>query len=185
MHSKKGTHRQLLSIEVIVGIIVICTAVYLHFTKFHRKKYPFQGLSNDIIKKLQNQKPLVIRKRGRSTSAKEEKARKILTKIYNKSFPPIRPNFLKNPTTGKNLEIDCYNDELKLGVEFNGIQHSKYTPHFHRNTGEFLYQVAKDDFKANKCKMLNITLIQIPHFVHINDLERYLRIKLQKAGKLM
>ncbi len=32
-----------------------------------------------------------------------------------------------------NLEIDCYSPKLKLGVEYNGAQHYKFIPHFHKN----------------------------------------------------
>jgi len=72
-----------------------------------------------------------------------------------------------------------------LGLEFNGRQHSEYTPKFHKNPNEFMYQVAKDDYKAKKCQLLGITLIQVPHFVSEYDLERYIRLKLRKAGKLL
>jgi len=47
----------------------------------------------------------------------EEKCRNILRKIYGVDFPSARPDFLKNPVSGKNLELDCYNEKLKLALE--------------------------------------------------------------------
>ena len=48
----------------------------------------------------------------------EIECKRVLEKIFNKSFNKTRPSFLNNKITGGNynLEIDCYNDELKLGV---------------------------------------------------------------------
>ena len=36
-----------------------------------------------------------------------------------------RPDWLKNPITNKNLELDRYYPDLKIGFEFNGVQHRK------------------------------------------------------------
>jgi hypothetical protein len=33
----------------------------------------------------------------------------------------VRPDFLKNPATGRNLEIDCFNNQLKIGLEYQGF----------------------------------------------------------------
>lgn len=174
-----------LKIEFIFAVVILGVSIYL-FTKSHRKWYPFQGLDGDTVKLLGNSHAIrVPKKKGRSTSMREEKTRDILEKIYGKKFPPIRPDFLKNPSTGKNLEIDCYNDELRLGIEVDGKQHAEYTPYFHENSGAFRYQVAKDDFKKKKCSIIGITLINIPHFVHTDDIERYLRLKLKKNHKLI
>lgn len=37
----------------------------------------------------------------------------------------FRPDWLKNPATGANLELDRYYPRLLLGFEFNGPQHRK------------------------------------------------------------
>ena len=61
----------------------------------------------------------------------------------------IRPSFLENKAlnNGLNLEIDCYNDELKLGCEYNGRQHYKFTPFFHKNYEAFNNQKYRDYIK--------------------------------------
>ena len=56
-------------------------------------------------------------------SKKQKLCNDILEEYYNKHFFSVRPNWLKNYETGYNLELDCYNDELKVALEYNGEQH--------------------------------------------------------------
>lgn len=180
--------KKYITIELICAIIIFGMVIYFISTR-QKRWYPFQGLSEQAIDYANNRaSPFSYKvqiKPRRSTSKREEMVRDILEKIYGKKFIPIRPDFLKNPATGRNLEIDCYNEEMNLGVEVDGKQHSEYVPHFHENAGAFRYQVAKDDFKKKKCQLVGVTLINIPHFVHTDDIERYLRLKLKIAGKLV
>ena len=43
-------------------------------------------------------------------------------KIYNKKFAKCKPLWLKNQR-GSQLELDGYNDELKIAFEYQGRQH--------------------------------------------------------------
>jgi hypothetical protein len=54
---------------------------------------------------------------GAKESKGEAHARKISKEIFQKPFDKIRPDFLRNNVTGKNLELDLYNEELNLGIE--------------------------------------------------------------------
>jgi hypothetical protein len=113
-------------------------------------------------------------------SAGEEKCRQVLSRIYpHYKFETYRPNFLKNPETGRNLELDLYNDRLKLAVEFNGRQHYQHTPFF-QTKDEFKEQKRRDELKKKLCKKNGITLIFVPYDVNI---ETYLVAKLVKKGK--
>jgi hypothetical protein len=114
----------------------------------------------------------------------ENKCRKILENIYKRPFPTKRPDFLKSPMTKMNLELDCYNEELKLALEYNGPQHYKYIPHFHKNKRAFYAQVHRDDWKRKKCRELGITLIEIPYWVIDVDLRDYIIKELRKKGVL-
>jgi hypothetical protein len=66
--------------------------------------------------------------------------------IYN-----YRPIWLRNPKTGKNLELDIYYPKLNIAVEFNGQQH------------KFLLQREKDGYKFYKCQKIGIFLISVYH----------------------
>lgn len=104
----------------------------------------------------------------------EKQCRRIVERIYGRAFPSIRPDFLKNPITGKNLELDMYNKDLKLAFEYNGVQHYKYTPFFHKSHKDFEKQKAYDNYKKSICEHLGITLIAIPYTTPYKDLDGYL-----------
>lgn len=119
----------------------------------------------------------------------EERCREIFEEIFDTRFKSVRPDFLKNPVSNKNLELDGFapNIETKLGkglaFEYDGVEHSQYNKHFHRSgPEEFLYTCQKDSWKDLKCKEKGILLIRIPHFVAFNDLERFIKNKLRKEG---
>lgn len=118
----------------------------------------------------------------------EIECRRVLEKIFNKPFSRIRPDFLRNPVTStdgrdNNLELDCYNEELKLAVEINHLQHYKYVPYMHRNKEAFLNQRYRDEMKKFICKEKGITLIELNSYkIKPNETENYLRKELSKVG---
>lgn len=80
-----------------------------------------------------------------------------------------RPNFLRNPETGRCLELDIYyeDDRIKIGVEYNGIQHIKSPNYFHKNTelgrANFESQQRRDRLKRQLCRENNVCLITVPY----------------------
>ena len=107
-----------------------------------------------------------------SQSRSEKLTREIFEKIMSVEFPTVRPDFLKNPKTGYNLELDGYNEGLKLAFEYNGIQHYKFTEYFHDTEEDFKIQREHDEFKYKKCLELGITLISIPYTFNCYDPEK-------------
>lgn len=57
----------------------------------------------------------------------EREMKMILDKILPKEIfiDNFRPDWLKNPNTNRNLELDRYYPNLKIGFEYNGLQHRK------------------------------------------------------------
>jgi hypothetical protein len=100
----------------------------------------------------------------------EQETCQALEKIYGKPFVSVRPNFLKNPQTGRNLELDCYNDELKIAAEYNGIQHYVYPNPFHKTEEEFQKQVTRDEIKYQLCEDNGVYLITVPYTVPIEEI---------------
>jgi len=111
----------------------------------------------------------------------EERCRQLLQEWFGVSFPTVRPSFLKWKT-GKNLELDMYNETLGLAVEYDGIMHRRFHPTFHRTYADFLYQQAKDAWKDDRCREVGVTLLRVPDTVHYGDLAKYLRGRLRDAG---
>lgn len=93
--------------------------------------------------------------------------------LFGKKFEKVRPQWLKNDENN-NLELDIYNEELKLAVEYNGIQHYKYIPYFHRSIEEFEKRKTHDLIKIEKCKEKGVCLIIIPYTVHNDDICSYI-----------
>lgn len=110
----------------------------------------------------------------------EQECRRVIEEITQKPFTKHRPDFLKNEITGKNLELDCYNDELKLAIEYNGIQHYEYTPVFHKNRDSFYNTKYRDKMKASLCHENGVKLIVVPYTVKLQDIKRYIQDHLYK-----
>lgn len=115
-----------------------------------------------------------------SSSKGELECRKIMEKIFDAPFKKARPYFLKNPITGSNLEIDCYNEDYKIGVEYNGEQHYKYTPWFHKSKEDFYNTKYRDEIKKKLCKDNDIHLIVVPYTV--KNIEKFILEELRING---
>lgn len=112
----------------------------------------------------------------KNESKGENRCRVFLEKYFNKPFTKERPDFLKNVITGSNLELDCFNKELGLAVEYNGKQHYEYTPHFHKTKDSFLNQKYRDNLKRQLCIKNNIVLIEVDY--KTKNIESFLKTKL-------
>ena len=104
----------------------------------------------------------------------ERYLRNLLTNIYQRPFDKIRPDFLRNPETGYRLELDCYNEELKIAAEYNGIQHYVWPNYTNQSKEEFLAQRRRDGYKRELCDNAGVYLITIPYTVPISRMIDYL-----------
>jgi hypothetical protein len=93
--------------------------------------------------------------------------------LFEIPFKKVRPNWLKGITTN-NLELDIYNESLKLAIEYNGIQHYKYVPFFHRSMENFKKRLDYDKIKTEKCKEKGINLIIVPYTIPHNKICKFI-----------
>lgn len=160
--------------ELFLVISILVFVLCYFFTK--QDKY--NGLTyNYIIPQYKKESKRVPKKH-------ETECRRIVESIFKTPFSSVRPNFLKNPKTGKNLELDMYNEDLKLAIEYQGAQHRIYTPFFHKSYGDYLDQVARDNYKKEKCSDYGIDLICVPDTVKYEDLGKYITSELKRLGRL-
>ena len=115
----------------------------------------------------------------------EKTVNEILVELFSGyKFTKVRPSWLKNDITGKNLELDFYCEELKLAIEFQGQQHYDHTPYFHGEgeTGDKNYasRLQRDFDKKKICKGHDITLIEIKYDENKEEIYR----KLKKLTKI-
>ena len=114
------------------------------------------------------------KKPGRMVSRGEKICCETMEKIYGVKFTTVRPTWLTNPETGKPLELDCYNDELKIAVEYNGIQHYEWPNFTNQSQDEFIDQTRRDRLKLELCDQLGVYLITVPHTIQHNDIPKHI-----------
>lgn len=163
--------------EILVGLSVLVIIVVAIFRK--GKKGTWTSGYRYIPR---------VKNNGRAPpkeSKGEAECRRVLMEVFRKPFPKARPNFLNNPVTGGNynLELDCYNQELRLAVEYNGAQHYKYIPYFHKNKEAFINQKYRDELKRRMCQDNGITLIEVPHTIPVSDIRSYLISRMRSVKR--
>lgn len=179
------------SFEILLIVCILFILIYGLYRKITGKKGSWSGYSipeykterlyNSYDKFTGNGDKGGMGGNKGGSSKGEEICRNILEKIFNKDFGKCRPDFLRNPVTENfNLELDCFNKELGIGLEYNGEQHYKYIPYFHKNKEAFLNQKYRDELKRRMCKDNNIILIEVPYSVKHNNLEMYIVGELRK-----
>lgn len=105
----------------------------------------------------------------------EQMCRTTLQSLFNMIFISIRPDWLINPKTGQRMELDCYNDELKLAVEYNGEQHYVW-PNFTGQSKKAHNALKRRDIlKAKICKKQGIYLISVPYNIPYTDIHLYIK----------
>jgi hypothetical protein len=104
----------------------------------------------------------------------EIECRRVLHKMFRKIFPRYRPDFLINPKTNRRLELDCYNEELGIAVEYNGEQHYKW-PAWPRITYEqFIDQLERDQLKLDLCDANGVYLVVVPYTVKFDMIKDFI-----------
>ncbi len=94
-------------------------------------------------------------------------------------FEKIRPMWLLNVGTNRPLELDIYNDILKIAIEYNGIQHYEYCPFFHNCENDFEKQQQRDLLKHRLCVKNGIKLINIHYSLNNYDkIKEYIKKEL-------
>lgn len=95
----------------------------------------------------------------------EKICRDTMEKIYGVPFNNTRPNWLKNHLTGRNMELDCYNEKLKLAVEYAGQQHHIWPNYLNQSYEDFKKQARRDKLKKELCEKQGVYLIVVPHTI--------------------
>jgi hypothetical protein len=128
--------------------------------------------------------PLSVRPPPQPSASKgETECKRFLEFYFQKPFQKIRPEFLTNPITNSPLELDMYNEELRLAVEYNGAQHYNFNRMMHNNSRDkFQNQQYRDYIKKNICKDLGIDLIIVPYTVPNDKIGEFLMTELHKRG---
>lgn len=151
-----------------------------------KNKTKSNAASNLSVVKTDELEKKTRRARGKRIKGKDSKGEReckaVIERLTGREFVKVRPSFLFNYITEQNLELDLYNEELKLAVEFNGEQHYKYTPYFHRNKEAYYCGRYRDDMKRRLCDKEGVILISVSY--KEKDVETYLSEQIKKLNAL-
>lgn len=102
--------------------------------------------------------------------------------IFCKKFVKQRPGWLRNPYTNRCLELDAFNEDLMIGLEYNGIQHYSW-PNFTRcSENDHVKQIQRDIMKRQMCVDNGVCLICVPYTVKNKDMVEYIYGKLVESA---
>ncbi|WP_156035344.1 hypothetical protein [Microbulbifer sp. HZ11] len=95
----------------------------------------------------------------------ESLVRNILELALGIELTKCRPDILRNPETGRNLEFDGYNEDEKIAFEYDGGGH-KNPNHIYCHSNV----LDRDEFKRRASKSHDVTLIEVDRIDKFNDL---------------
>ncbi len=152
-------------------VILICASMYNIVYHVDTGKPGWSVYPADTVAKT------IAKTSSSSNDSRGEKlVRQCLETKFHQPFAKARP--ILNPVTKQYLELDCYNADLGLAAEYQGKQHYKYTPFFHKNKEAFRNQQYRDELKRIACQQHGIHLIEIPYWIPHNKIESYLNARL-------
>lgn len=123
------------------------------------------------------------KRRITQTSKGEEICRRYLEHVFERPFQKCRPPFLYNTVTSENLELDVYNPDINLAVEYHGRQHYEYVPFMHNHSRiNFHNQKYRDEKKIELCRRNGVPLIVVPYTVPHDRIPGFLRKEIGRLG---
>lgn len=97
--------------------------------------------------------------------------------LLDKPFPKVRPSWLKTDNDTL-LELDGFNEELKIAFEYQGEQHYNFIEYFHKTEENFKKRLEYDKLKEILCKNNNVFLIIIPYTTQNEKICKFIAEKL-------
>lgn len=112
---------------------------------------------------------------------RERLCRAILEALYGCKFPRKRPRWLTG-ARGRSMELDGYNEDLKLAFEHHGQHHYQEVPHFQRRAESLKTRIDDDAYKRSVCRSEGVYLIEIPYSVSATELVTWIYDELGRIG---
>ncbi|ABF82063.1 hypothetical protein MIV033L [Invertebrate iridescent virus 3] len=168
---------------LVFGCLSVLVLVLVHRKLTRQKGTWSRGLRLDHLYRYSPADPITTGGGGKTTDSRGEvECRRFLETTFRVPFPKARPAFLRNPITGNNLEIDCFNPTIGLGVEYNGKQHYAFNDFFHRNKEAAMNQQYRDELKRRMCHENGVVLIEVPYTIKLSDIGPFLYARLKNLG---
>jgi len=114
-----------------------------------------------------------------SKSKSEEMARTVLEQVFGISFPKKRPQWLISED-GRRLELDGFNEELKVAFEYQGQQHFDTKGVYGGTEEQLRHRKRIDGTKRRLCRAQSIFLVEIAYTVKPEDFKEELHKELRR-----
>lgn len=157
-------HRLFLSVLVVIVVVcVLCCAtnkdkVTSAFDKFNLQLILDETPTDHRRSTTTDQSP---------SGSGEKRCRDFLRRMTGIEFRRVRPAWLRNPRTGRALELDMFTPTPRpIAFEFDGEQHERYNRFYHSTVRAFEDSQARDRTKDRLCAEHGVELVRIPHQVH-------------------
>jgi hypothetical protein len=98
---------------------------------------------------------------GDTASHAENCFREALEQALGYAMPKVRPAWLCNPKTGCPMELDFFDADRSIAIEYDGPHHYEYPNKYHKTKQEFHNQQERDKNKERLCKDHGICLIRV------------------------
>lgn len=113
----------------------------------------------------------------------ENTCKYIFEQLFDCKFDKCRPDWLINPKTNRKLELDGYNEDLRIAFEYDGEFHYKKSKSKGYTSKKVLDQQYRDKVKDKLCKENYIILIRIPYTIKKEEYQYHI-IKKCKENKI-
>lgn len=115
-------------------------------------------------------------------SKSEEIARVVFQTLFGRKFKKVRPEWLRYPQTGRLLELDGYNADMKIAFEYQGAQHRDWQI---GNEGKVGLQkrLERDEWKRKQVRAQGISLVELWDTTPYEDFGPEIRNQLLKLGR--
>lgn len=91
----------------------------------------------------------------------EQLIRLAFQEVFNIEFVKCHPDWLRRKQRGRPMELDGWNESLKLAFEYQGAQHRAAPSWFKAGDGWFEEQLKRDAFKKKRCKDNGVFLVEV------------------------
>lgn len=162
----------------------ICSSSKFEQIMSHRQLSELQRITAERDALMHAEGPKLLQlcnAKPKNMSNGEFMAKTIIQKIYGVPFKKIRPEWLRNPETGHNLELDMYSDNIvidgvrhSIALEYCGIQHYVYPNKFFKTETDFKNQVRRDIYKREICDINGVFLVTVPYYIDTASMQQYI-----------
>ncbi len=158
---------------------------FIGVSNFLMYKYGRTPASNTIERRIRQRfkaegRDFTVFKKNHFQAYHEKVVRYYCQSVFSGSFPKDHPEWLINTSTGRRLELDGFNRQLRIAFEYNGPQHYMFIEHYHKTFQHFVNQMIRDEIKKELCVENKITLIIVPYKIKPKKMQDFIIDEFEK-----